>query len=224
MQSVSEMPQRQPAITWVHWDRVLVRIGEKRVVVKPALAVLAAAVLTASFVIPLVRHGARQRLPAYGIIHPQRWKFTARNDAAADITLYQKEPGKEVPLPAGRGIYLVDCDAGFTVTVERPGRTTDSVHLRNALNLDLLPNSGPIALRFEAATEGDSPGFPVYITVRDDKNLLWSKQVDIMGSRRMYRFTTPLKPSKNRNVTIAFHLGTQSGSVSIWNIRMAAQR
>jgi hypothetical protein len=190
------------------------RVGNAKVVIKPAMLVLLCALVIGAIAIPVLRRDPSKNMPSYGYANPQTWKFDARRpaEAVASAGLDAKKGGDSSVLDAG---------TGFTVKVSQAGQSADSVYLRNAMNLDLNQERKPLRLTFEArTTDPGTTAFPLTFTVRDSQTLLWSERVTAGPSWQQYEKKITLKPGSLLNVILAIHLGAKTGSVQIRNLQV----
>ncbi len=191
------------------------RVGNAKVVVKPAMLVLLCAIFIGVIAVPLLRRDPSSNMPAYGYANPETWKFDARQGAQAVATA-----GLDTPKGGGTS-SAIDASRGFTVTVTQTGAKSDSVYLRNAMNLDLNQGRKPLRLTFEARTL--APGtsaFPLTFTVRDSQTLLWSERVVTDSSWKKYDKKITLKPDSLLNVILAVHLGEKTGTIQIRKLQV----
>ena len=195
-------------------DKAL-RVGDAKVVVKPAMLVLLCAILIGAIAVPLLRRDPTSGTPSYGYANPETWKFEARQGAQATASAGLDEK------KAGVSSSVVDAGSGFTAKITRAGSTADSVYLRNAMNLDLNQGRKPLRLTFEARTIGTgAPAFPLTFTVRDSQTLLWSDRVVAGPDWKQYEKKITLKPDSLLNVILAIHLGEKTGTVQIRNLQV----
>lgn len=191
------------------------RVGNAKVVVKPAMLVLLSAIFIASVAIPLLRRDPSSHMPSYGYANPEMWKFEARQGAEATVAA-----GLDAN-KSGAVSSVIDAGKGFTVKVARVSPKPDSVYLRNAMNLDLNQGRKPLRLTFEARTANPNEAeFPLTFTVRDSHTLLWSDRVVAGSSWKQYEKKITLKPDSLLNVILAVHLGEKTGSVQIRNLQV----
>jgi hypothetical protein len=191
------------------------RVGDAKVVVKPAMLVLLCALLIGVIAVPILRRDPSSNMPSYGYANPETWKFEARQGAQA-VASAGLDAQKN-----GVTSSVVDAGKGFTVTVSHLGRNADSVYLRNAMNLDLNQGRKPLRLTFEARTVAPgSPAFPMTFTVRDSQTLLWSERITADSSWKKYDKQITLKPDSLLNVILAIHLGEKTGAVQIRNLQV----
>lgn len=203
-------------------------IGHYSVVVRPAMAVLATAVLLAVLVPPVARMLTFQALPSYGYVNPDYWRFDTRGNAGADIMVLTPD-GKEVhPTPPAKGVPTYNSDRGFDVIVTKAGNATDGVFLRNALNRDHAEFSNKdLTMTFEAKTP---TAFPLLVTLRDGRpgmdkqGALWSCKMDVKGNNwEAYHIPIPasaMLKSPNLCYILAVHLGGQKGNVAFRRIHV----
>jgi hypothetical protein len=191
------------------------RVGNAKVVVKPAMLVLLCALLIGVIAVPVLRRDPSSNMPSYGYANPETWKFEARQGAQA--VAYAGLDAQK----SGVTSSVVDAGKGFTVTISQVGRNPDSVYLRNAMNLDLNQGKKPLRLTFEARTVAPgSPAFPMTFTVRDSQTLLWSERITADSSWKKYDKKITLKPDSLLNVILAVHLGEKTGAVQIRNLQV----
>jgi len=199
------------------------QVGNKRVVVKPAMVVLISGIVVAIAVIAVAGYYASYRVPSTGLVNPKRWKFETRSGAQAEIKPYsplKSENGTD-------GVQLIDAESGFDVKVTQSAASADRVFLRNGLNLDMV-NAQTLDLTFE----GRAPKpFPVIVTIRDleispadNPAPLWRQAFLIDSSDwKGYQATVPvpaLRKSAQMNLVAAVQMGDHQGIVSLRRIRL----
>jgi len=212
---------------------VLLRVGENKVKIKPALLVLVGAVIVGVVVTAVLRMTPSQQSPSFGYANPRGWRFEARQGAIASVVsagdpakpgVAKAAPGDGENGTEGRAPTVVDAENGFTVKVEKKGTALDSVYLRNAVNLDLNQDRHPIKLIFDARSgNGITPTkepFPLTVTVRDTNELLYGKRVSVGPEWKTYTETIKLKKSALLNLILAVHLGEKTGAVQLRNVRV----
>ena len=197
------------------------RVGNAKVVVKPAMLVLLCAVFIGAIAVPVLRRDPASNAPAYGYANPQMWKFEAHQGAQAVAFASLGNEIKKSDVPT----TIVDANSGFTVNVTHIGTSADSVYLRNAMNLDMKPDKKPLHLSFDARSidKGAAP-FPLTFTVRDSQTLLWSQRITVGSNWKHYEEKISFTKGSLLNVILAVHLGEKTGAVQVRNLQVVDAR
>ncbi len=200
------------------------KIGNNRVMVKPALVVLVLALLIAGVSIPLMRNRVVSTEADFGLVNPQRWKFQTSNGGVASLTMQDASAAMKLE-PVKGGLYHVDSSDGFTVVIQRIGPTADCVYLRNGFSIDSIRPTGDVHFHFEAQS---SDPHAVLFTIRDGQvnngKLAWSHEYSVKGGAwTSFDDDIPianLQASGTSNLIMACQLGSSIGSVSLRNITL----
>jgi hypothetical protein len=199
---------------------MLLRIGNNRAKVKPAMITLVAAIIIGIVSVVSLRRNPVQAAPDFGYANPLTWRFEARPGSEATAVSGAVQS-------AGSTAATLDAATGVTVRVLKTGPSIDSVYLRNAFNLDLNQERRPLRLTFEAragdGNEGSEP-FPMTFTVRDTSTLLWSERILAEPTWKSYERKISLKKSALLNVIMAIHLGEKTGAMQIRNLRVVEDK
>ena len=202
-----------------------IEINGYRILLKPSLLMIIGGTLFGVVSVALLAFYPRavNPPPAYGYLAPNTWKFEKRAPAEAEIaavSAFNTYGGFDTKKDADNAAYRLDLESGITAKVTQIGPTPDYVYLRNALSLEPLRASGAATLTFEA--KGDAE-WPLLCTIRDNKSLLWSKQIVVSGDWKSYELpvrAADIKEANKLNVIFALQFGARRGTLSLRRITM----
>lgn len=196
-----------------------------RILLKPSLLLIIGGTLfgIASVAVLAFYPKAVNRPPAYGYLAPTTWKFEHRSPAQVKISAvstFNTYGGFDTKKDSDSSAYRLDMDNGVLVDVKQIGPTPDYIYLRNGLGLEQLQANQSATLTFEAKSAEE---WPVLCTIRDNKTLLWSKQIKVSGDWKSY--SLPLQASDIRqanklNVIFALQLGARRGAISLRQVAL----
>ena len=195
------------------------QVGAYKVMVKPALVVLVLAVIIGAMSPLIAKFISTVRPPDYGYIHPERWKFETRGGAEATLQM-SSAAGQKNLIRSKAGYFNINSDEGFTIDIQKTGKTPDTVYMRNALNLSQTKESDTLNFSFEARS---AKPFVITYIIRDglltQSRLLWSKSFTVSGDWQTYSAPVALGDLQERahllNCVISAHLGSQTGTLGM---------
>jgi len=197
----------------------MIRIGNKRIVLKPASLVLLTCIPIA-IIAPFQFHrGFAQPNLDWDCVNPTTWKFELQPGATAEIVTAHPE-FEALKKASETAAYHIDTTAGVTVNVTKTKGVPDSVYLRNGLNFDSLKHEKDLALQFSART--DNPHDLIFV-LREGKKQQWSARVLIQKSPTVYSLPLSFSNCAGSEAVLAIHLGIATGAVTLKDIRIVSR-
>jgi hypothetical protein len=195
-------------------------IGSKQFVIKPALIVLAGAVVLGAFGPLYAKRLSVQPQLAWKCLNLDTWKLEVRRSAIAELTT---SPSAHQVLSKSEknAAYNIDLSKGIAVDIKQHDGAADCVDLRNAVNFEEIKSLNGLAIRFTAHAE--SPHELVLI-LRERDQVRWSAKVQVAREPKEISLPISFKSCESNQAILSIHLGGETGKTGLKNLRIEQQK
>jgi hypothetical protein len=193
-----------------------VTIGDKQLVIKPALLVLIGAVLLGSLAPLFAKRVSAQPSLVWKCSNLDLWKFEVRRQAQAELALSPTQK-QSLSKSSTKAAYNLDMTTGVEVDIKQNDGAADCVDLRNAINFEEIKQRKGLVLRFTA--RADQP-HAVNIILRERDQLRWSGSATLSPQWSEFNLPISFQSCASNQAILALHLGGATGKIGLKNLRI----
>lgn len=193
-----------------------ITIGNKQIVVKPAMLVLLGAVVVGVLGPLYAKRLAAQPSLVWKCSNLDLWKFEVRRQAQAELALSptQRQSPSQSPTKAA---YNLDMTSGVEVDIKQNDGAADCVDLRNAINFEEIKQRKGLVLRFSA--RADRP-HAIHVILRERDQLRWSGSASLTPPWSEFSLPISFQSCTSNQAILALHLGGATGKIGLKNLRI----
>lgn len=200
------------------------KIGQTRVVIRPAMFVLIGSVVIGFIAVAAAGWYALGPKSKDGWINPKRWTYGTTSGATASFEMLSPAATKEL-IKTKEGFSNINVADGFKINIDKVGKSPNCVYIRNAINFD--KDAAPKNLEFSFSASASTPT-PITFTIRDSRlkkggALLWSHTFNVKGDWQKYSEKVPVSSVSGGQLqlmVVAGHLGAKPGDLSLREIAL----
>lgn len=197
-----------------------VTVGDKQLVIKPALLVLIGAV-TAGVLGPLyAKRLAAQPSLVWKCSNLDLWKFEVRRQARAELATAEGKP-QVLTSTSKSAAYNLDMARGVEVTIQQNDGAADCVDLRNAINFEEIKNLNNLQVKFSARAEQPHE---ILLILRESENLRWSSRTTLTKDWSEHSLPISFDGCRSNQAIFSIHLGGATGKIGLKDLRIEQKK
>lgn len=193
-----------------------ITIGDKQLVVKPALLVLIGAVALGSLAPLFAKRVSAEPSLVWKCSNLDLWKFEVRRQALAELALSPTQR-QTLSKSSVRAAYNIDMTTGVEVDIKENDGAADCVDLRNAINFEEIKQRKGLVLRFTARAD---QAHAIDIILRESDQLRWSGAATLKREWTDYSLPISFQSCSANQAILALHLGGATGKIGVKNLRI----
>jgi hypothetical protein len=191
-------------------------IGDKQLVVKPALLVLLGAVALGVLGPIYAKRIAAQPSLVWKCSNLDIWKFEVRRQALAELSTGANKP-QTISKSSTKAAYNIDMTTGVAVDIKQNDGAADCVDLRNAINFEEIKNLKGLTIRFTARAD---QAHAINLIVRERDQLRWSSSAVLTSNWTEYSLPISFESCESSQAILSIHLGGAIGKIGLKNLRI----